>query len=200
MSDAPSMLVLLSGSGRTLANLGAAIGDGRLRARVAGVVASRVCAGCDRARELGVEPRIVPGVIEAEALERLAQEAGAQWVVLAGYLKLVRVAPGLRGRIVNIHPALLPSFGGKGMYGHHVHEAVLAHGCRFSGCTVHLVDDQYDQGPILEQRVCPVLPGDTPDTLAARVFEQECIAYPQALSALFAGRYRIEGRVARVQE
>ncbi len=183
-NSTPSLAVLLSGSGRTLVNLAAAITRGDLRARITTVIASKVCAGCDRARELGIEPRVMTGVIDPDELDRAAN--GADWIVLAGYLKLIRVPARYRGRVVNIHPALLPSFGGKGMYGHHVHEAVLAHGCKVSGCTVHMVDDEYDRGPIIAQRACPVLDTDTPDTLAARVFEQECIAYPEAIAKLFA--------------
>jgi phosphoribosylglycinamide formyltransferase-1 len=94
---------------------------------------------------------------------------------------------------VNIHPALLPDFGGPGMYGHHVHEAVLASGCSSSGCTVHLCDPEYDRGPIVLQKSCPVLPGDTADTLAARVFDLECEAYPEALELLFARRVKNTG-------
>jgi len=100
--------------------------------------------------------------------------------------------------MMNIHPALLPSFGGKGMYGHHVHEAVLAHGCKVSGCTVHFVDGQYDNGPIILQRACPVLDDDTPQTLAARVFEEEKLAYPEAIQLFAQGRLRIDGRRVRV--
>jgi folate-dependent phosphoribosylglycinamide formyltransferase PurN len=100
--------------------------------------------------------------------------------------------------MMNIHPALLPSFGGKGMFGHHVHEAVLAHGCKVSGCTVHFVDEQYDAGPIIVQRACPVLEGDTAQTLAARVFEEEKIAYPEAIRLFAEDRLRLEGRVVRV--
>src|SRR4029450_5553555 len=99
---------------------------------------------------------------------------------------------------MNIHPALLPSFGGKGMYGRRVHEAVLAHGCKVSGCTVHFVDGSYDTGPIVLQRTCPVADDDTPETLAARVFEEEKVAYPEAIRLFAAGRLKIEGRRVRV--
>jgi phosphoribosylglycinamide formyltransferase-1 len=195
-----SIAVLLSGSGRTLVNLAASIGDGRLPrgTRITAVIASKACLGCDRARELGIEPRVMPGVIAPDQLESAVN--GARFIVLAGYLKLIRVPAAYRHRIVNIHPALLPSFGGHGMYGHHVHEAVLHHGCKVSGCTVHLVDDEYDRGPILAQRTCPVREDDTPDTLAARVFAEECIAYPAALSALLTGRVRVspDGRRATI--
>jgi len=137
-------------------------------------------------------------VIDAQRLEEMLREAEIEYVLLAGYLRLVRLPRGYEGRFVNIHPALLPSFGGAGMYGRRVHEAVLAHGCKVSGCTVHVVDDEYDRGPILVQRTCEVRDDDTPETLAKRVFEQECIAYPEAVRALVEGRVRVEGRRAVV--
>src|SRR5262249_33961279 len=101
-------------------------------------------------------------------------------------------------RVMNIHPALLPCFGGKGMFGHHVHEAVLAHGCKVSGCTVHFVDADYDAGPIIIQRTCVVAEDDSPETLAARVFEEEKIAYPQAIGLFASGRLKIVGRRVQV--
>ena len=101
-------------------------------------------------------------------------------VVLAGYLKKIEIPPGFDRRVLNIHPALLPRHGGKGLYGHFVHEAVLAAKEPESGCTVHYCDSQYDTGPIILQRRCPVLPGDTPETLARRVFDEECLALPEA--------------------
>lgn len=167
-----------------MVNLHQHITAGSLNTQIALVIASKPCAGIDRARKIGIEPLVIPGVIPAEQLASLLQQHRIDLVVLAGYLKLVNVPAGYEGRIVNIHPALLPAFGGKGMWGHHVHEAVLAHGCKVSGCTVHLVDSRYDTGPILVQRTCEVLPNDTSDTLAARVFEQECIAYPEAIKEL----------------
>jgi phosphoribosylglycinamide formyltransferase 1 len=102
-------------------------------------------------------------------------------VLLAGWLQLLAIPPSHAGRVLNIHPSLLPKFGGKGMFGHHVHTAVLAAHEPESGCTVHEVDNTYDTGPILLQHRCPVLPTDTPDTLAARVFEQELLAYPTVI-------------------
>ncbi|HEY3243774.1 MAG TPA: formyltransferase family protein, partial [Phycisphaerae bacterium] len=104
------------------------------------------------------------------------------------FLSLWRIPAEFEGRVLNIHPALLPSFGGAGMHGQRVHEAVLAAGCTESGCTVHLADNQYDHGPIVIQRRVPVLPGDTPETLAERVFEQEKLAYPEAIRLFAAGR------------
>ena len=182
------LLVLLSGSGRTLLNLADAIDRGELDAEIALVVASRECLGEQRARERGLATRVIAGRLNAEHLLSLVEASRADFVVLAGYLHLVPVPEALRGRIVNIHPALLPEFGGPGMHGLKVHEAVLRAGRTTSGCTVHLCDERYDTGPILLQRTCPVLPDDTPETLAARVFEQECIAYPQALNDLIAQR------------
>lgn len=101
---------------------------------------------------------------------------------------------------MNIHPALLPSFGGKGMWGHHVHEAVLAAGCKVSGCTVHFCTNEYDEGPIIIQRCCPVKEGDTPDSLAERVFEQECIAYPEAIKLFAEGKPAVENGIVKIRE
>ncbi|MCC7388518.1 MAG: phosphoribosylglycinamide formyltransferase [Phycisphaerales bacterium] len=180
------LAVLLSGGGRTLLNLADQIDAGALDAQIALVIASKDCAGADRARARGFAVEVIPGTIPAPRLEQALRAERIAWVVLAGYLKLVEVPRAYAGRVVNIHPALLPRHGGKGMYGHHVHQAVLDAGDHESGCTVHLVDAEYDHGRTVLQRRCPVLPGDTPDTLAARVFEQECAAYPEALRQLFA--------------
>lgn len=119
----------------------------------------------------------------AKALLQTLQDHKIQLICLAGYMTLlpVEIIQAFPDRILNIHPALLPSFGGKGMYGIHVHRAVLAAGAETSGCTVHFVSERYDEGAILHQRTCPVLSGDTPETLAARVLEQEHIAYPEAI-------------------
>lgn len=181
----PRLAVMLSGGGRTLLNLIGSIDSGRLRASIPLVIASRACPGADHARRHAVATRILPGVIPEATLESLLREHRIDWVVLAGYLKKVEVPDAYRGRIVNIHPALLPRHGGPGMYGHRVHEAVLAAGDTESGCTVHLCDGGFDTGPIILQKRCPVLPGDTPDTLAARVFALETLAYPEALQLLF---------------
>jgi phosphoribosylglycinamide formyltransferase-1 len=183
------LLVLLSGSGRTLENLLARIADGTLAASIVGVVASRPCRGVDVAERAGVTAEIARGRLAPEALVSRVNAARADLVVLAGYLQLVPVPGELEGRILNIHPALLPAFGGPGMHGHRVHEAVIeaARAGRLgpapeSGCTVHLCDATYDTGAIVVQRRCPVLPTDTPDSLAARVFAEECIAYPEAIA------------------
>src|SRR5690606_35781064 len=135
----------------------------------------------------GVDAVLAPATEEAgagaDALLRLLEDAGIDLIALAGYLKLVprEVVDRFRDRILNIHPALLPAFGGHGMYGLRVHRAVLASGAKVSGATVHLVDERYDEGPIVAQWPVPVLPGDTPARLAARVLKVEHILYPLAV-------------------
>ncbi|MEL6108415.1 MAG: formyltransferase family protein, partial [Planctomycetota bacterium] len=120
----------------------------------------------------------------SNAMFQPVRDCGAKYVVMAGFLKHVLIPEDYADRVINIHPSLLPAFGGQGMYGHHVHSAAIERGVTISGCTVHFVDNEYDHGPILLQRACDVLPDDTPDTLAARVFEQECDALPEALRRL----------------
>lgn len=127
------------------------------------------------------------------------RQAGVQLVVMGGFLKHVAIPPDFANRVVNIHPGLIPAFCGQGMFGHHVHEAVLEYGAKVSGCTVHFVDNHYDHGPIILQRVVPVLDDDTPDILAARVFEAECQALPEAIRLIAAGRVSADGRRVRVR-
>jgi phosphoribosylglycinamide formyltransferase-1 len=201
MSRPLPIAVLLSGGGTTLQNLVDRIAAGTLNARIVQVISSKPeVAGIDRARKAGLPVEVVARKSFArieEFSERtfdLCRTAGAELVCLAGYLQLLRIAEDYRGKVVNIHPALLPAFGGKGMYGHHVHEAVLEYGAKVSGCTVHFVDDQYDHGPIIAQRTVEVRNDDTPESLAARVFEAECEVYPEVISAIAAGRVRIHGR------
>jgi formyltetrahydrofolate-dependent phosphoribosylglycinamide formyltransferase len=187
--NAARLAVMLSGSGRTLLNLLEQIRSGSLAAVIPLVIASRECLGAERGRQAGLSVRVIPGVIPAERLEAVLREHAIEWVVLAGYLRLIKIPRAYQGRIVNIHPALLPSFGGPAMYGDRVHEAVLRSRATTSGCTVHMVDEQYDHGPIILQRTCPVLPGDTAHTLADRVFALEREAYPEALRRLISGRH-----------
>ena len=177
----PRLLIMLSGGGRTMLNLAASIKSGELPAEIAAAIVSRECPGADAARNLGIPVEVVAGEIPDHELEALANRHQATWIVLAGYLRRVHIPRALAGRVVNIHPALLPKFGGPGMYGKHVHEAVLRAGETESGCTVHLCDGEYDRGRIILQERCPVLPGDTPESLAARVFEAECRTFPRAL-------------------
>lgn len=188
------LAVLLSGSGRTLQNLLDLRQAGALDVDPVLVVGSRPDAyGLERARQAGLPWLVLRRKdFETDAAFSLAvfaacRQARVDRVVLAGWLCLLCPIPGdFKGRVVNIHPALLPAFGGKGLYGDRVHAAVLASGAAETGCTVHLVDDEYDHGEVLLQRRVPVLPGDDVRTLAARVFEAECVAYPEALRALAA--------------
>jgi phosphoribosylglycinamide formyltransferase-1 len=126
------------------------------------------------------------------------RDAGAKIVVMGGFLKHVLIPPDFENRVINIHPALIPAFCGRGMYGHHVHEAVLEYGAKVSGCTVHFVDQDYDHGPIILQRVVPVLDQDTPEALAARVFAAECEALPEALRWIATGKVTVEGRKVHI--
>ncbi|MCC6322528.1 MAG: phosphoribosylglycinamide formyltransferase [Phycisphaerales bacterium] len=182
------LAVLLSGSGRTLLNLLDSITRGDLRATIPLVIASRECPGAERARAAGLRTLVIPGKIPGSHLGALLDEHRIDLVVLAGYLKLIDIPPAFEGRMVNIHPSLLPDFGGPGMYGDRVHAAVLAAGRTESGCTVHLVDPIYDRGTILAQARVPVLAGDDVHALAARVFEAECRLYPGAVQQLIEGR------------
>jgi formyltetrahydrofolate-dependent phosphoribosylglycinamide formyltransferase len=187
------LAVMLSGSGRTLLNLLDRIERGELAAEVPLVITSRECLGAQRARDRGVaQVLVIPGEIAPEQLASVLRGDAIDWVVLAGYLKLVHIPPAYEGRVVNIHPALLPKHGGAGMHGDHVHEAVLASGDKESGCTVHLCDAAFDRGPIILQKRCPVMPGDTVRTLADRVFALECETYPEALETLLGGGRRME--------
>ncbi len=198
------LAALISGGGRTLMNFVERIAAGELAAEVVQVVASSDCKGVDRARAAGLSVAVVDRKDYADvtafsaAVDEVILPAEPDLVTLAGFLFLWRFPAALVGRVMNIHPALLPNFGGTGMYGHHVHEAVLAAGCKVSGCTVHFCDQQYDTGPIIAQRTAPVLEGDTPDTLAARVFEQECLAFPEAVNLFAAGRLRVDGRIVHI--
>ena len=199
--------VLLSGGGRTLENILEHIRAGSLNAEVAVVIASRPgIRGIEVGKAAGVPTHLVRPkeypTVEAysDAMVKLLDDARVDLILLAGFLSYWIIPQRYLGRVMNIHPALLPSFGGKGMYGHHVHEAVLARGCKVSGCTVHFVDNEYDEGPIILQRSVPAYAEDTPDDLAARVFEQECIAYPEAIRLFAEGRLRIEGGVVRVDD
>ncbi|MEM9294261.1 MAG: phosphoribosylglycinamide formyltransferase [Planctomycetota bacterium] len=196
--------VLISGAGRSMANLHQYMVQGDLPAQIVLVLSSREgVKGLDRAESAHLPSAVVErgaygdDVAEySKAVFDAVRDVGAEWVCLAGFLSLLDIPDDYAGRVLNIHPSLLPAFGGPGMYGMKVHEAVLAHGCKVSGCTVHLADATYDTGPILVQHACPVLDRDTPETLAKRVFGLECHAYPEALAACLDGRVQREGRKA----
>jgi len=201
------LAVLLSGGGTTLENFFTHIEAGKLDAEVAVVGSSRKDAfGLERARRRGVPTFVVESRRYRESA-RLSEAIFAELdryefdlLLLAGFMCFITLPAKLAGRAMNIHPALIPAFCGRGYYGHYVHEAVLHYGVKVSGCTVHFVDNVYDHGPIIVQKTVPVLDGDTPESLAARVFEQEGEAYPEAVRLFGEGRLRIEGRRVRVLE
>ena len=198
MSGSLRLGILVSGGGRTMLNIADCIERGTLAATVRVVISSRAEApAVHRARERGLDVRVAArgdfaGEDEMhEVITSWLLEGLVDLVCLAGYLRWFRVDPSFKNRVMNLHPALLPDFGGHGMYGATVHRAVLDSGATVSGCTVHFVDDRYDHGPIILQRTCPVLPGDDANHLAGRVFEQELIAYPHAIGLFATDRLSI---------
>jgi formyltetrahydrofolate-dependent phosphoribosylglycinamide formyltransferase len=203
--DPIKLAVLVRGSGTTLANFIEGIGTGDLAASIPLVIASRPgLLGARRASDAGLSCTVVDRKQYSDCAqfsERVFEEidkANVDLVCMAGWLCLLDLPQRYARRVMNIHPALLPAFGGKGMYGRKVHEAVLSHGCKVSGCSVHFVEGTYDTGPIILQRACPVLEDDTPQSLAHRIFEEEKIAYPEAIRLFAQGRLRIEGRRVRI--
>jgi phosphoribosylglycinamide formyltransferase-1 len=205
MNSPIRLAVLLSAGGTTLQSLLDRIGEGRLAAQIVLVASNNGDAfGLARAARAGVQTAVVERQDHpsrqafSDALFERCRRAGADLVCLAGFLQLLVIPEDFRHRVLNIHPSLIPAFCGKGYYGHHVHEAALAYGVKVTGCTVHFADNQYDHGPIILQRPVAVRDDDTPETLAARVFEQECDAYPEAIRLLAEGRLRVEGRRVRV--
>ncbi len=199
------LAVLLSGSGTTLQNLLDRIADGRLRAEVVTVVANVPDAfGLDRARRAGIPTDVVErkkcGSSEefSQHIFEPCRAAGADLVCMAGFLQLVVIPEDFSHRVLNIHPALIPAFCGKGFYGARVHQAALEMGVKVSGCTVHFADNEYDHGPIIVQRTVEVRDDDSAETLAARVFAKECEAYPEAIRLFAEGRLRVEGRRVRI--
>ncbi len=174
------LAVLLSGSGRTLDNFHQHIAEGKLSAEIVFVVSNVENAlGLEKAKRYGYPSFHASS---DEAINALLTKYPVDLVVLAGYLKLYTPPKHLAHAVLNIHPALLPAFGGKGYYGHHVHEAVKARGCTVSGCTVHFANENYDAGPIVLQRCVYLDEADTPDDIAARVFAVECEVYPEAIN------------------
>ena len=184
------LALFISGTGGNAANLLRACRDGSVAARpVLAVASSAKAGGIQRLEDLGLPVSVVlrsgygDDAAYSEACYRQAEAAGADLIALCGWLKKLEVPPRWAGRILNIHPGLLPAFGGPGMYGMHVHRAVLAAGVPVTGCTVHLVDNVYDHGEVLAVAEVPVAPGDTAEELQKRVYEQEMALYPRALAA-----------------
>lgn len=204
-----NIAVFASGRGSNFQSILKACIDGFIPARVVVLISNRGDAGAQHIAHEANIPFVHLSPLRFESDEAYAQhllsvlkEKETDCIALAGYLKKIPplVVREFRHRIVNIHPALLPLFGGEGMYGHHVHEAVLASGMKVSGATVHFVDEEYDRGPILLQRCVPVERGDTPETLAARVLAVEHVIYPLALKALAEGRVVFDGTKAWIRE
>jgi formyltetrahydrofolate-dependent phosphoribosylglycinamide formyltransferase len=195
------LAVLLSAGGTTLQNLIDCIAAGSLDARIVLVVSNNADVyGLVRAKNANI-PTLVVNRKQAGTREEFSRRifdacrtAGADLVCMAGFLQLIQIPDDFIGRVMNVHPSLIPAFCGQGFYGHHVHEGVLAYGAKITGCTIHFADNQYDHGPIILQRAVPVLDDDTAETLAARVFEQECAAYPEAIRLFAEGRLKQSGR------
>jgi len=195
MMTAARLVILASGGGRTLENIHERISSGQLDAEICLVIVSNGDLGAaERARRLGL-PVLVIGPKNYPDRERRNDlligailEARPDWVVLAGWLQLLPIPPQLEGKVLNIHPALLPAYGGKGMWGHHVHEAVVADGVPISGCTVHFATSEYDLGPVVLQTAVQLCADDHPDAVAAKVFAAEVNGYPEALELLIDGR------------
>jgi phosphoribosylglycinamide formyltransferase-1 len=197
------LAVCVSGEGTTLQNLIDQIRARRLRAEIVQVVASRPRIGAIARAEAAGIPLALANRNARSRTEFSAsvfdpiRHSKADLVILGGFLSLLYIPVEYKGRVLNVHPSLIPAFCGEGYYGTKVHKAVLEAGVKFSGCTVHFADDSYDTGPIIVQRVAPVLDDDTVETLAARVFQEECRALPEAIAQYAQGRLRVEGRRVR---
>jgi phosphoribosylglycinamide formyltransferase-1 len=199
------LAVLISGSGRTLKNFLDLAAEGQLPVDVRLVISSSPTAGglqyavdATVPTEIFVRKNFTSAQAYGDAIFAACRAAGVDYVAMAGFLKLAPVPDDFAGRVVNIHPSLIPAFCGHGMYGHRVHEAVLDYGAKVTGVTVHFVDNEYDAGPIIWQQPVPVFDDDSAETLAARVFEAEKEAYPHVLQLLAAGRIKLEGRRVRI--
>jgi len=197
--------VLLSGSGRTLDNLLACIARDELVIDIVGVISSRSgVRGLEIAQRAGLRTLVVPRAVARDPrllsaeVRTFLEPTGVDLIALAGFLRRLEILPEWRERIINIHPSLLPLFGGKGMYGPRVHEAVLESGMKVSGCTVHIVDEEYDAGPIILQRCVPVAEDDDAHSLGERIFAAECVAYPDAIRLFQRGQVRVDGRGVRI--
>jgi phosphoribosylglycinamide formyltransferase-1 len=195
--------VCVSGGGTTLQNLIDRVRARMLNASIVQVVASRPRIGAI-ARAGAAR---IPLALAAQGAKNRAEfsasvfdpirHSQADLVILGGFLSLVEIPPDYQGRVLNIHPSLIPAFCGKGYYGLAVHRAVLEYGVKVTGCTVHFADAHFDSGPIIDQRTVPVLDDDTPETLAVRVFQEECQALPDVIKLYADGKLRIEGRRVR---
>jgi formyltetrahydrofolate-dependent phosphoribosylglycinamide formyltransferase len=205
MSKTINLAVLISGSGKTLQNLIDKIDDNTLNAKIQVVISSSPDTyGIKRAEQNNIPVTIAKysdydsSEVFSNAIIKEIEKYPIDLIILAGFMHLLRIPDKYSEKVMNIHPGLIPSFCGKGYYGHHVHKAVIESGIKVSGCTVHFVDNEYDHGPIIIQRTVPAYEDDTPDTLAQRVFKEECIAYPEAIHLFAEGRLKIEGRRVKI--
>ncbi|QDS98962.1 phosphoribosylglycinamide formyltransferase [Adhaeretor mobilis] len=204
MSSLPSQIslaVLISGGGRSLENMLQLAAEGNLPVEVKLVVSSNPKAGGLKiAEQAGIPTAVIDRKSYSsdqdygQAVFDACRQAEVHYVAMAGFLKLAPVPDDFAGRVVNIHPSLIPAFCGQGMYGQRVHQAVIDYGAKVTGVTVHFVDNQYDHGPIIWQQPVPVFEDDTAETLAARVFETEKDAYPHVLKLLAAGKVKLQDR------
>ncbi|MDR1054163.1 MAG: phosphoribosylglycinamide formyltransferase [Planctomycetaceae bacterium] len=201
------LAVLISGTGRSLKNLINRISIGELSAEIAVVISSTSsAAGLQYAEEESIPIEIIERhnypTLRAfcEPIFQACRDKYVDYVVLAGYLKLLEIPQDFRNKVLNIHPSLIPAFCGKGYYGNIVHSKALEMGVKISGCTVHFVDEHYDNGPIILQKAVEVMEGDTANTLNDRIFDAECIAYPEALKLLAEGRVTVQGRIVKVAQ
>ena len=200
-----NLAILISGSGTTLQNLIDKINDNTLNARIQIVICSSPDAyGVKRAKQNGIPTATVQhkdynqSEIFSNTIIKEIEKYPVDLIILAGFLHLFKIPDTYTGKVMNIHPGLIPAFCGKGFYGQYVHTAAIDSGVKISGCTVHFVDNEYDSGPIIIQRTVHVHADDSPDTLAQKVFKEECIAYPEAIRLFAEGRLKIEGRKVRV--
>jgi phosphoribosylglycinamide formyltransferase-1 len=200
------LAVCVSGEGTTLQNLIDRIKSHKLRAEIVQVVASRPRIGAIARAEAARIPLALANYHArspaefSESVFNPIRHSRSELVILAGFLALLRIPPDYQGRVINVHPSLIPAFCGKGYYGSKVHKAVVESGVKVSGCTVHFVDDSYDRGPIILQRPVPVLERDTIQALAARVFKEECKALPDAITLYSEGGLEIHGRRVAVRD
>jgi len=211
--DLPRLVVLLSGGGTSLQNILDKIDAGTLRARVALVVSSKDgVKGLQRAEAKNVPTKVVASANYrkdkktdwtsfSKEINSVVLAAKPDLVVLAGFMCFYEVPPELENKVINIHPALLPAFGGQGMYGEHVHKAVVKRGARIHGCTVHFVTNDYDAGPIILQRSCAIDPArESADDVQKKVFQEECLAMPEAIRLCIDGRLTVKDGIVHVAE
>jgi phosphoribosylglycinamide formyltransferase-1 len=198
--------ILLSGGGRTMVNIAQQITAGDINGEIVTVVSSRSdVAGIGRSKDLGIMPMVISRkafdstVAFSQAIFVQMRDQNVSLVLMCGWLCLCEIPEDFTHKVLNIHPSLLPKYGGKGMYGHHVHEAVIANGETESGTTVHFVNNNYDDGPVIIQRRCAIAQDDTPETLAAKVFTEESIAYPQAINYVIEERILVDNNQVTIK-